>query len=69
MYRKSKLLVATVTHTTLYAFASDVARSCKTTISYDGNYAVRGFPSPSYKALETTDGVAVDSHSNTASDI
>ena len=29
MYYKSKVLVATLTHTTLYTFASDVARSCK----------------------------------------
>ena len=29
MYSKSKVFVATVTHATLYAFASDVVRSCK----------------------------------------
>ena len=33
MYSKSKVLVATVTHAMLYAFASDVAKSCKTTVS------------------------------------
>ena len=32
MYSKSKVLVATVTHATLYAFASDVARSCKSSV-------------------------------------
>ena len=32
MYSKSKALAATVTHATLYAFASDVAKSCKTTL-------------------------------------
>ena len=33
MYSKSKLLVATVTPAMLYAFALDVARSCKTAVS------------------------------------
>ena len=32
LYSKSKVLVATVTHATLYAFVSDVARSCKTSV-------------------------------------
>ena len=33
MYSKSKVLVATVTLATLYTFfASDVAKSCKTTV-------------------------------------
>ena len=31
MYSKSKVLVATFTSAMLHAFASDVARSCKTT--------------------------------------
>ena len=32
MCSKSKVLVVTLTHASLYAFASDVARSCKTTV-------------------------------------
>ena len=32
MYSKSTVLVATITHTTLYAFHPDLARSCKTTL-------------------------------------
>ena len=34
MYSKSKVLVATVTHATLYAFVSDLTKSCKTTVAY-----------------------------------
>ena len=32
MYSKSKVVVATVSRATLHTFASDVARSCKTTV-------------------------------------